>query len=249
MKKIALALLFIAGAITSNAQDITVDELLDTYFENTGGREAWLKLEGYSMKAGVDAQGMTLPLDMINLKDGRMVIKINLQGKEFIPEAFDGDTKWGVSFMTMKAEKAESEETENFKRTVGEFPSPLLRYKELGYTVELDGEDTKDGVECYKVKVTKKPQLVEGEEKENIAYYYFDKENFIPIMEEQEMLSGQMKGMVAQTLLSDYQEVDGLFFPFSITYQTEGGGGQTITVESMTLNPIVEDSVFKYPEE
>ena len=249
MKKVVVALLFIAGAFVSNAQDVTVDEILDNYFENTGGKDAWLKLEGYSMKANVDAQGMTIPIESVSLKDGRMIIKFSLQGKEIVQQAYDGETTWSVSFMTMKPEKGESEDTENYKREIGEFPEALLRYKDLGYTVEMDGEDTKDGVECYKLKVTKKTQLVDGEEKENIVYYYFDKENFVPIMQEQEMMSGQMKGQIAQTLFSDYQEVDGLYFPFSLTYQTEGGGGQTISVESMELNPEVEDSVFAFPTE
>lgn len=249
MKKVVVALLFIAGAFVSNAQDVTVDEILDTYFENTGGKDAWLKLEGYAMTASVDAQGMTFPIQSFSLKDGRMIIKFEFQGKEIVQQAFDGETTWSVNFMTMKPEKGESEDTENYKRSIGEFPEALLHYNELGYTVELDGEDTKDGVECYKLKVTKKTQLVDGEEKENIVYYYFDKENFVPIMQEQEMMSGQMKGQIAQTLFSDYQEVEGLYFPFAITYQTEGGAGQTIEVESMELNPEVEDSVFAYPTE
>jgi outer membrane lipoprotein-sorting protein len=249
MKKIALAALFIIGVISVKAQDVTVDQILDTYFENVGGREAWSKVEGYSMKANVDAQGMTIPIDMVNLKDGRMVTKFTFQGKEFVQQAFDGETTWSVSFMTMKAEKGESEDTENYKRTISEFPDALLKHKENGYTIELDGEDTKDGVDCYKLKVTKKTQLVEGEEKENIVYYYMDKENFVPIMQEQEMMSGQMKGQIAQTLFSDYQEVEGLYFPFSMTYQTEGGGGQTIQVESMKLNPEVDDSIFMFPAE
>ncbi len=249
MKKLALGLFFIVGAFVSNAQEVTVSEILDTYFENTGGREAWNKLDGYSAVASVDAQGMEIPIEMINMKDGRTITKFSLQGKEIVQQAYDGETLWSVSFMTMKPEKGESEDTENHKRSIGEFPDALLNHEKMGYTVALDGEDTKDGVECYKLKLTKKSQLVDGEEMDNIVYYYFDKENFVPIMQEQEIMSGQMKGQVAQTLFSDYQEVDGLYFPFSMTFQTEGGGGQTIQVESMELNPEIDDTVFAFPEE
>ena len=150
--------------------------------------------------------------------------------------------------MTMEAEKSESEDTENLKRTVGEFPGDLLTYDELGYTCEMDGEDTKEGVECYKLKMTKKNQIIDGEEVEQVIYYFMDKESFIPIMQEQEIHAGPMKGNVSQTVFSDYQEVDGLYFPFSLTQQVEGMGGQEIVIESVVINPEVEDELFNFPE-
>lgn len=248
MKKVLLGGLFVVGALFSNAQDMSVEKIIDTYLENIGGKEALNDIEGYKMNASISVQGMDLPIEGYTMKDGRMIIKFELQGKEMVQEAYDGNTKWGVNFMTMKAEKSESEETENYRKTIGEFPDLFLNYEKLGYEVELDGEDTKDGVECYKLKVTKDPQMVDGEEKDDIVYYFMDKENMVPIMTETEIMGGQMAGQVVQTLFSDFQEVDGVYFPFSITYQTEMGG-QTIVVESMELDPEVEDAMFAFPEE
>jgi len=248
MKKVALGFFFLASAFVTKAQDITAEKIVETYIENIGGREAWDKVEGTEMTAKVNAQGMEIPLTITNLKDGRSAVVVNFQGMIFYQNMFDGDVFWGTNQMTMKAEKGETEATENVKRLVGEFPGELFTYKEMNYTLELDGEATKEGVECYKLKMKKNSQIVEGEEVDNIVYIYMDKESFVPIMQEEEIMSGQMKGQVSQTLLSDYQEVDGLYFPHSIKQQVEGMGGSEIIIESIKLNPEVEDDLFSFPE-
>lgn len=248
MKKIAIALLFVSGMFVSNAQNMDVETIVKNYTENIGGEEAWSAVVGVEMKAKISMQGMEIPLTMTSLKDGRTATVASFQGMTFYQGMFDGEVLWGTNQMTMAAEKSESEDTENLKRNVGEFPGDLLTYKELGYTFEMDGEDTKEGVECYKMKMTKKNQIVEGEEVEQVIYYYMDKESFIPIMQEQEIHSGPMKGNISQTVFSDYQEVDGLYFPFSLTQQVEGMGGQEIVIESVVINPEVEDELFAFPE-
>ena len=151
--------------------------------------------------------------------------------------------------MTMKAEKDDSENTENVKRAVGDFISPLLDYKGKGYSIELLPNETIEGVECFKIKLTKKTMLSEEKEIPNVEYYYFDKENYVPIVVEQEISSGEMKGQISQTLYSDYQEVNGIYFAFSMTQKIKDGMGQTIVFESVELNKEFESSIFKFPGE
>jgi len=95
----------------------------------------------------------------------------------------------------------------------------------------------------------KKTQLVDGEEKENITYYFIDKENFVAIVVEQTIVAGPMAGKVSQTVMSDYQEVEGLYFPFSINQQVDGVGGSEIVISAIELNPAVEETVFMFPAE
>lgn len=248
MKKIALGLLFMLGAWTTNAQKMTADQIIEKYVETVGGAEAWSKLKGQKMVATAAVQGMEFPIEMYELKDGRQITKFDIQGRAMVQGAFDGETLWSISFMTMKAEKDETEATENFKRTIGEFPGALFTYKSMGYTAELDGEDVKEGVECYKIKMTKKPEIIDGKEVPNIQYYFIDKENFVPVTIEEEITSGQGKGQTSTTILSDYQEVNGLYFAFAIK-QGDGMNAFEITIDSVELNPTVEDSVFAFPAE
>lgn len=248
MKKLIIALLLVAGTqLTIKAQ--TAEEIVKTYIENIGGEEALRKIKGTKMLAKVNAQGMELPLTIINLADGRMRVSFELQGKEMVQQAFDGETAWGVNFMTQKAEKSDAEDTENIKRQIGDFPETFLDYDKKGYKIEALGKETIEGVECFKVKLTKKPMLVEGEDVENVQFYYFDTENYVPIVTESEIMSGQMKGSVSQTVYSDYQEVDGVYFAFSIDSKLKGTDqGQPVSVEKIEINPEVNDDIFKFVE-
>lgn len=247
MKRVLLLSLFLFTVLgISNAQ--TVDEILAKYFENTGGLDNWKKLEGIKMSAKVNQGGMEIPLVIVQLKDGRQMTSISFQGKEIKQGVFDGAVLWNTNFMTMKAEKADAETLEIFKSNVGDFPDAFLNYKARGYTAELLGKETVDGTEAFKVKLTKKPITVDGKPTDNITFYYFDTENFVPIMTESEVKMGPNKGVIAQAKMSDYQEVGGFLFPFSMSEGAKGGQSQAITITAIELNPKVDEAGFKFPE-
>ena len=67
------------------------------------------------MTAKVNQQGMEIPLEIYQLKDGRQMTKITFQGNVIKQGVYDGETLWSHNFMTMKAEKSDAEETSNFK--------------------------------------------------------------------------------------------------------------------------------------
>jgi outer membrane lipoprotein-sorting protein len=247
MTKIFLFLAFSFISIISFSQ--TAEEIVATYIKNIGGTDKLKAISSVQMKASVDYGGMSIPIDMVSLRDGRSVMKITFQGQEMVQMAFDGKTAWGTSFMTMKPEKNDAEETENIKRSVGDFISPLINYKENGYSIELLPNETMEGVECFKIKLTKKPLMIDGKEVPNIEFYYIDKENFVPIVVEVEIPSGEMKGNISQTVYSDYQEVDGVYFPFSMMQRLKDGEGQVIEFEKVLLNQKFEDKIFLFPGE
>lgn len=249
MKTLAYTFLALSLMLGYSAQAQTADEILANYFENTGGEAQWKALEGMKMTAKVNQQGMEIPLEIYQLKDGRQMTVVKFQGQEIKQGVFDGETLWSTNFMTMKAEKGDEESTANLKLAANDFPDPFLDYKEKGYTVELLGTETMDGAETYKVKLVKEPLTIDGETKEDVSYYYFDTENFVPIAVETEVHTGPMKGQTQVITYSDYQEVDGLYFPFSMSQGVKGGASQPITMESIELNPKLDASVFSFPEE
>lgn len=246
MKRITFLLAFTLISIFVNAQ--TADEIINKYFEITGGVDAWKSITGLRLNASVNTPIGEIPLEMYNNKDGATFVKITLQGNEITQLAFDGETAWGINMMSMQAEKQNNENTENLKRASKEFPDPFLNYKEKGFAIELLDNETIEGTECFKIKLTKTPNLVDGVETENISYYYFDKENVVPILVEAEIKSGPAKGNISQTFFSNYQEVNGIYFSFSFTQGLKGQPGQTITIKSVEINPEIDKSVFTFPE-
>lgn len=222
---------------------ISADKIIDNYFENIGGKANWEKLEGIKLIGKSVSQGMEIPVEILQLKDGRQYVQITIQGKKLKLGVYDGEVVWNTNFMTQKAEAMTSEQVANFKKNEAiEFPSPFLNYKDKGYTIENLGEETMEGTACYKVKLTKNPVMIEGKEEQSIAFYYFDVDSFVPIAMEVEIPSGPMKGQMMKTTMSDYDEVDGLYFPFSMS-QMMG----PVTFEKIELNPTVEEGAFAMP--
>ncbi len=236
---IALTIAFITPV---SAQ--TADEIINNYFENTGGIEKWKEIKSLQLIGNAEAQGMTIPIEIFQTNEGKMLVKITFQGQEIKQMVFDGETLWGTNFMTLTAEKMDSEMTENFKKNSAKsFPSPFLDYKNKGFKVELVGDDTIEGTEVFKIRLTQDPVMIEGKEEPTISYYYFDKENFVPIVTETVINKGPMKGQTSKDSMSDYQEVEGLYFPFSMSM-----GGQPFTITDIKINPEIDDTIFAFPE-
>lgn len=247
LKRIFILCLLAITPVILQAQ--TVDEILDSYFENTGGIEAWKDLKGIKINAKVNQGGLEIPLEIVQMADGRTYTKINFQGMTLMQNVYDGTTSWSTNFQTMKAEKADEETTYNVALEAANFPDAFLNYKENGYTAELMGTETVDGAEAYKIKLTKKPMKVDGEMVDNVSFYYFETENMVPIAVDNEVKMGPQKGAIGRNTMSDYQEVNGLYFPFAMSQGLKDGPSQAIQIESIELNPEVQDSDFTFPEQ
>ena len=177
------------------------------------------------MKAKVNQGGMEIPLEIVRMKDGRQMTSITFQGLELKQGVFDGEVLWGTNMMTQKAEKSDAEATEMMKKEMNDFPDPFLDYQDKGYTVELMGKEDFNGTETFKIKLVKEPITVDGEEVQDVSYYFFETENFVPIAIHSEIKQGQAKGMMSEITFSDYQEVEELYMPFTMSQGVKVQGG------------------------
>jgi outer membrane lipoprotein-sorting protein len=142
--------------------------------------------------------------------------------------------------MTMAPEKLTQGQADNMKLQANDFPSPFMDYKSKGYTVEYVGEETMEGTPTHKIKLVQEPIMVNGKQEESITYYYFEAENFVPIATEVSMAGQTMKDT-----MSDYEEVDGLYFPFAMTMM----GGMPLKIKSIEINPEIDAKMFSFPAE
>ena len=248
MKKLNYLLLttiLLFFSLTINAQ--TADDIIENYIENTGGADNWAKVNSIKMNITVNQMGMEIPIEQY-LSSEKTYSKISIQGKEIKQGVFDGETLWSTNFMSMKAEKSDQEGIQIMKDELAEFPDPFLNYKKNGFTAELIGSEVVDGSETFKIKLTKKPKAIDGKEVPNVSIYYFDTKNFVPIMMHEEVMSGPGKGMIMEAKMSDYQEVEGLYMPFSLSQGVKDQPGQPLTIKSIELNVKADESEFKFPE-
>ncbi|MCU0353583.1 MAG: outer membrane lipoprotein-sorting protein [Cytophagales bacterium] len=233
-------------AVTA-VQAQTADEIIEKYIKNTGGKDKWLALKSVKMAGKAKQGGLEFPFVSLQAQGGKQRQAFTFQGKEIVQPAFDGNSGWNTNMMTMKAEKMEAEDSENMKQEAADFPDPFLNYKEKGYKVTLEGKETVEGTECFKIKLTKKPVKVDGKPEENVVYYFFEPENFVPVVSRSTIKKGQMKGTTIESAYSDYQEVNGLMFPFSISQKANGQPFLTIAVEKVELDTPIDPKEFAFP--
>ncbi len=237
MQKYCLTLFLFLAALAANAQ--TVDEILANYFDNIGGREAWEQLESTKMTSTMNMQQMEFPGTIFAARPNKQRVEVNLQGKQLI-QAYDGETAWWINPFMGSEEPQKMPEAMAEEMTRQEFEIDFINYQEKGYTVSLEGPKTVEGAETFEIKLEK--------EDGDVYYYYFDQEYFVPIMMKTTLKSGQAKGQESETFFSDYQEVDGMMFPFFIESKIGGQSFQKITIDSIELNFAYEDDFFAFPE-
>lgn len=252
--KIILALLFFFPAAQAQkeavkpANALSVDGILDKYYQASGGRNRWDSLQNVRMNGTVTVQGMEIPVTIIQTKAGQQKVSIKFQGQETTQMAFDGKEGWSTNFMTQKPEKMDAEVNANTKQQVADFPDAFLHYQDKGYVATLEGKEEIEGTEAIKVKLTKNRVKVDGQSQENAVYYFFDPESYLPVAMRNTALSGQTKGASVETLLDDYREVNGLLFPFTSTVSYNGMPGETIILENIQTDVEVEPGIFAFPK-
>jgi outer membrane lipoprotein-sorting protein len=247
MKK-TIKLLF-ASALTfasTFAQAQTADEIVTKYLEVTGGAAKWAAVKSVKMTAKGKQGGMEFPITSLQKAPNFTKQSINFQGKDITISAFDGKEIWKTNFMTMKPEKGEAEDSENTAKSV-DFPDPFLNYKAKGYSIALEGDEKVEGTDCFKVKLTKKPIKVDGKEEEDFSFYFFDKENGVIIMNRSVVKKGPGKDQAVESLMSDYQEVNGLYFPFTVSQKVGGQVVFSMTMEKIEMNVAIDDKEFAFP--
>jgi hypothetical protein len=246
MKKLTLLLLAcFAMFFVSNAQ--TAEEVIDLYFETVGGEEKFAALTATKAICNAKAQGMEIPVTMVSALPNKTRMDMTFQGKEMTQMAFDGQTAWGVNFMTMEAEAMDAETSMVIKAQT-DFPDAFVNYKEKGYTVEITGSEEVEGVDCHVIKMTRKPIIIEEKEVENSTLFYMDKENGILIKQTDLGLNGPQKGMTIETYYSDYEEVDGMYFAFTIEQKIDGNTSFGVSISELILNPELPEDYFTMPK-
>jgi outer membrane lipoprotein-sorting protein len=248
MKKLKTLLALALVTLVSVAKAQTADAVIDKYFAAIGGKDKMAAITSVKMTGKGKQQGMEFPMVGLQKAPNKMRQTINFQGKEIVAGCFDGKESWSTNFMTMKPEKAEAEDSENAAKEM-DFPDPFLNYKDKGYSIALEGEETIEGVVCSKIKLTKKPIKVDGKDEENSSFYFFDKDNGALIMNRNQAKKGQTKGMVLETFMSDYQEVNGVFFPFSVSQKVNGNEAFALVMEKVEINVAIDDKEFGFPKE
>ena len=233
---LAAALLF---AVSMQAENLTVEQILAKNAEAKGGIEKLRALKSIRYSGKMTMGPMEAPLTMVKARPEKMRMDFSIQGMTGT-SAYDGTNGWSVMpFMGKKdAEAVTGDQLKDLKEQA-DFDGPFIDPEKKGYKIELLGEGEAEGAKVYKLKLTR-----DGNE----TVVFIDAESFLDIKaESKRKMQGQEVEM--STSYGNYQEFGGILFPTSIEVKANGApAGQNITFDKIELNPDVTDETFAMPK-
>ncbi len=237
------SLLVVAGLmfLTFSASAQTADEIVAKYIQKIGGMEKMQAIKSIRYTGKFDGGGgFTASVLQEQRRPNMIREEIALQGMAQVL-GYDGKTGWVINPFGGKKD-AEALGEEGMKQIIedSDFDGPLVDYKKKGNKVEYIGKEDYEGSDIYKLKVT----LANG----TIKHYFLDTEFYVPIkVETKQTIRGTENE--SETILGDYKEVGGVYFPFSVESGAKGSTNrQTVTYEKIEINPTLDDSRFNMPK-
>ena len=240
MKKIVQAVLTLIFLVSLGAtlQAQTIEQILTNYYKNINA-DKWKTLNTMKMEGEASVQGMTLNMTMLQKRPNLEKVVIDVMGKQVV-EAYDGKDAWRVNPFMGGAEPVKKDAEEVKEASKKMFEDDLIGYKEKGHKVEFQGKEEIDGAPTLKVKLTKK----DGDE----LLYFFDPENYVPIMVRSFASSGPSKGQAMETYLSNYEKEGDMMMPHALTNKMNGQTFMEIKITKIEMNPKIEETEFAFPE-
>lgn len=229
--QLAVASVLLFGAARVDAQMPTVQQVYDKYATAIGGRQAWAPVTGRTEKGTTDITfaGLSGAYERHSALPNKMRMIIEL-GVVRIDQGFDGEKGWadqgqGLQRMPPEQEKGLAEESSSG----ASFLDPT-RYAKAS----VEGKETFDGAEAYKVAVTSKSG------QESLEYY--------------DVTTGLRLGAVAKTPMGeqkitfrDYKDFEGKKIATKIIQATPQGD-VVINIQTVTFGA-PDSTLFKAPAE
>ena len=217
----------------------TVDEIIAKNILARGGEQRLKAFKSVRISGKLTQNGFRASFVQEVKRPGKVREETIIQGMALV-SAYDSKTAWRVSpFEGRKDPDLLSEDDRKGLVEDSDIDGQLVDYKNKDHRAEFMGHDSVEGTDCYKIKLT----LSTGD----VRYYYIDTDSYLELKVETER---KIRGTVRyeETLYGDYEQVDGVYFPFAMEVGTKGESQHAkLTVEKVEVNPPLEDNRFAIP--
>ena len=237
MRKFAISIaLFLAFSTLLYAQ--TADEIIAKHLDATGGLAKIKAVKTRRLTGNFEVNGMQAGFVELESRPDKMRREIAIQGMTMV-QSYDGKTAWQVMpFNGKKDPQAMTgDELRQFQEEA-DMDGSLADYKQKGSTVELAGREQFNGTDVFNIKLTLKTGQVRN--------FYLEANSFLQIG-----VSGKAKRegkeFEVRTSLTDYKDVEGVMYPFTIESNAGDQGSAKVTLQTIEVNVPIEDSVFSMP--
>ncbi|HEY6942110.1 hypothetical protein [Dokdonella sp.] len=237
--KYGLAALALATA-SASAQAMTAEELVAKNLDARGGAARLQAIKSLKSEGKLLIGGQ-FELAVVQYQKAPESVRseASLQGLTAV-QAWDGKEAWQISPFQGRKDP-EKMSADDAKGLADDAPigGPLASWKERGSQVTYLGTEDVDGTDAYKLKVALKNGDVE--------YVYLDPDHFLEI---RIVTQRSVRGTQVESIsdYGDYEQVDGVYFPFSIATESRPDGNrQQITIEHAEANVAMDDGLFAFP--
>ncbi|GAA0704063.1 hypothetical protein GCM10009105_00630 [Dokdonella soli] len=231
--------MFVLMLASAGAHATSLDELLAKNLAARGGADKvavikTLKTEGKLLFGGQ----FELRLAQYQKAPDSVRSEASIQGLTAV-QAWDGKEAWQISpFQGRKDPERMSADDAKSLADDAPIAGQLIGAHERGSKIEYLGTEDVDGTDAHKLKVTLKNGDVE--------YVYLDPDHFLEI---RTVAQRSVRGTQVESVTDygDYEQVAGVYFPFSIATETKGDGRSQTTIEHAEANAPIDDSQFAFP--
>lgn len=204
---------------------MTAEDVNNAYINAIGGSKVLAKVKDITMNATTSMQGMTIGFDIYRKAPNKYMMKIGAGDMVFQKIIFNGTEGVMISPMGGENKKMEGAELEDMKLESMLFPE--LNYAFNGVKLKLDGIETLESGDAYKVVLT----MPSGKE----STRYFDVNSSLLVKEISEQGTSEF---------SDYREINKIKFPFKLK-QSMGPQSIDLTVLTIKVNDKINDDLFE----
>jgi len=235
--------ILLVTSCSPNAQELTLDQLIERNIQAVGGREAIEAVQSIRFDLHIVDPGFEADATYFAARPGRMRIDITAGGKRVYAEAFDGSRAW-----QWKGEGDPLEESATATAALRhgiELPGKLFGLHELrqrGHNLALTGREIVDNINYYVLRLT----FFDGA---STNLYLDPKSWLITRRRDTRPLHPDIDPTptTIETKMTDFRKVEGLLFSFAST-DTDLKTGKVLektTVRQIALNPPIPKGTFK----
>jgi len=187
-------------------------------------------------------QQVQLPFTLEMKRPRRSRMEIQFAGTTAV-QVYDGKNGWKLRpFLNRNSVDSFTEEEQKAAEQKGDLEGPLVDYAAKGSKVELEGVESVEGNEAYKLKLTTKSGIAQ--------HIWIDAKSFLDVKVEGQprRMDGRMRSV--WVFQRDFRPVQGLMVPF--VYETSvDNSTQThkMLFDTVTVNHPIEDSHFTKPQQ
>lgn len=253
MKKLILmTCVMLAAALPAVAQTPTVDDLLAKNLTSRGGAEKLKSINtrkvtgkvtvqvqmppGAQQQAPPAPQTIEMPMQVLAKRPNLMLQEMRMQDRRVVT-AFDGQQAWAINPMIGASAQLLQGVQADLIRDQAQFDGPLAYARQRGDKMEVLSKEDIEGVSTWKLSIT---------HEDKTTTVYLDEKTGLERKVSASVNQGGTQ-LLVESVISDYQPVDGIMVPRKVQTLVGGRTQATVTIDNVEFNVPIEDAQFKMP--